>query len=304
MSTTPPVSGAASESGEAATSQPDSAASRTSSSAAERPPRPKKVRLPHLRRLKERGEPIVMVTAYDYPTARAAEESGAEILLVGDSLANVVQGLDTTLPVTLDEMIYHARCVRRGLRSAMLVADMPFLSYQVGLEDALQNAGRLMKEAGAEAVKVEGAGRLLPFIAAMVEMGIPVMGHLGLTPQSVHALGGYRVQGRDESSAERLQREALELEKAGIFALVLELVPADLARKISQSLTIPTIGIGAGGGCDGQVLVWHDVLGFREDAPARFCKVYAKLWDAALEGLKSYGRDVKERRFPASENEY
>jgi len=266
--------------------------------------RPKKIRLPHLKRLKAEGEPIFMTTAYDFPTARVADEAGAEIVLVGDSLANVVQGIDTTLPVTLDEMIYHCKCARRGVKSALLVGDIPFMSYHVGVDDAVRNAGRMMKEAGAEAVKVEGAGRIVPAVEAMVASGIPVMGHLGLTPQSIHALGGYRVQGRETSDAEALLAAARDLQRAGAFSIVLELVPAELAARVSKELAIPTIGIGAGVGCDGQVLVWHDVLGLREDAPPRFAKVYARLWDVALEGMRAYGNDVKGRKFPAKENEY
>jgi 3-methyl-2-oxobutanoate hydroxymethyltransferase len=281
-----------------------------STTAASTPPpanlakRPKKIRLPHLKRLKAAGEPIFMTTAYDYPTARVAEEAGAEIVLVGDSVANVVQGLETTLPVTLDEIVYHTKCVRRGVTSAMLVADMPFMSYHLGVEDAVRNAGRLMKEAGAEAVKVEGAGRLIPAIEAMVASGIPVMGHLGLTPQSIHALGGYRVQGRETSDADALLAAARDLQRAGAFSIVLELVPAELATRVSKELAIPTIGIGAGVGCDGQVLVWHDLLGMRPDAPPRFARVYARLWEQAVEGMRAYGADVKSRNFPGGENEY
>jgi len=261
-------------------------------------PTKSKVRWPKLLELKRRGEPIVAITAYDFPTALAAEEAQVDVVLVGDSLANVVQGQSTTLPVTLDEMIYHGRLARRAVKRAMLVLDLPFLSYHVSVEEALRSAGRAMKEAEAEAVKVEGAGRLLPAIKAMVESGIPVMGHLGLTPQSVHALGGFKVQGRDAVTADRIMADARALQDAGVFSVVLECLPETLAEKVTKALEIPTIGIGAGVGCDGQVLVWHDALGLRNSPPPSFVKMFAKLHEAAVTGLKDYAQQVRAREYP------
>ncbi|HKJ02830.1 MAG TPA: 3-methyl-2-oxobutanoate hydroxymethyltransferase, partial [Longimicrobiales bacterium] len=212
--------------------------------------------------LKSRGQPIVAMTAYDVLFARLLETAEVDLILVGDSLGQVVLGYDSTIPVTLDEMIHHARAVKRGAPGTLVVLDMPFMSYQTSVEDALRNAGRALKEAGVEAVKLEGGHeRTCDAIRALVAVGIPVMGHIGLTPQSVHALGGYRVQGRGDVEADRIRREAKALEEAGVFAMVLELVPAPLAKEISTSLTVPTVGIGAGPGCDGQVLVLYDALG-------------------------------------------
>jgi 3-methyl-2-oxobutanoate hydroxymethyltransferase len=224
---------------------------------------------------------------------------------VGDSLANVVLGYETTIPVTLDDMIRHAAAVRRGAPMSFIVVDMPFLSFQVSPEDALKNAGRILKETGAQAVKLEGGdARACAVVDLLVHTGIPVMGHLGLTPQSVHALGGYRVQGREQHEAERLRREALALEKVGAFAVVLELLPAELGSEISRSLTIPTIGIGAGPGCDGQVLVLPDALGLNEGFRPRFLKRYAELHDVAREGVESYVRDVRSGTYPGAEHSF
>jgi 3-methyl-2-oxobutanoate hydroxymethyltransferase len=249
--------------------------------------------------MKAGGEKIVVLTAYDVLFARILDEAGVDIILVGDSLANVVLGYDTTLPVTLDDMIRHAAAVRRGAPAAFIVVDMPFLSSQVSAEEALVNAGRLLKETGVQAVKLEGGGeRTCGVVDRLVSSGIPVMGHLGLTPQSVHALGGYRVQGREAHEAERLRREARALEEAGAFSIVLELLPAELGTEISRSLTIPTIGIGAGPGCDGQVLVLPDALGLNQGFRPRFLKRYAELYDVAREGVERYVRDVREGTYP------
>lgn len=255
--------------------------------------------------MKRRGERIVAITAYDVLFARVVEEAGVDLILVGDSLGQVVLGYDSTLPVTLDEMIHHARAVRRGAPETFVVLDLPFMSYQVGPQDALRSAGRAMKEAGVEAVKLEGGDpRTCETVNALVTAGIPVMGHLGLTPQSVHALGGYRVQGRKEEEATRLKEAALALEKAGAFALVLELVPASLAEEVSDSLTIPTIGIGAGAGCDGQVLVLYDALGLNPGFAPRFLKRFADLHGAALEGISRYAREVREGSYPGPEHSF
>ncbi len=255
--------------------------------------------------MKREGRPIVVMTAYDVLFARLLEEAEVDVILVGDSLGQVVLGYDTTIPVTLDEMIHHAKAVKRGAPDTLVVLDMPFMSYQASVEDALRNAVRGMKEAGVEAVKLEGGhGRTCETIQALVAAGIPVMGHIGLTPQSVHALGGYRVQGRGGAAAERIREEAAALEDAGVFAIVLELLPAPLAREISESLTVPTIGIGAGPGCDGQVLVIHDALGLNPGFKPRFLKRFAELHDVALEGVRTYAREVREGTYPDAEHSF
>lgn len=251
------------------------------------------------------GEKLVMVTAYDALFARIVDEAGVDAILVGDSLASVVAGLDSTLGVTLDQIIYHATAARRGCRRALLVVDLPFMTYQVSAEDAMRNAGRVMQETGAQAVKLEGGGkRIAPIVAALVEVGIPVMGHLGFTPQSVNTLGGARVQGRDDAAAERMIEEARRLEDAGVFAIVLELVPAVLARRISEQVSVPTIGIGAGVGCDGQVLVLPDLLGLNDAFAPRFLKRYATLADTVRDAVRAYGDDVRARRYPADEHSF
>lgn len=255
--------------------------------------------------MKAEGRPIVALTAYDVLFARLLEEAGVDIVLVGDSLGQVALGYDSTLPVTLDEMMHHASAVRRGAPDSFLVLDMPFLSFQVSVEDALRNAGRVMKETGVQAVKLEGGDeRTVEVVDALVSVGIPVMGHLGLTPQSVHALGGYRVQGRGEEAAGRMADEGRALEAAGAFSVVLELVPADLAAEISRSLTIPTIGIGAGPGCDGQVLVLPDALGLNPGFQPRFLKRFAALHEAALDGVRAYAREVREGTYPGPEHSF
>jgi 3-methyl-2-oxobutanoate hydroxymethyltransferase len=270
---------------------------------AEKGPRAKRT-APRIIEMKRRGEPIAVVTAYDYPTARLADEAGVEILLVGDSLGTVVLGYENTLPVTVEDVLHHTRAVARARPSAMVIADMPFMSYQVSVEQALANAGRLVQQGGADAVKLEGGERVVPAVARIIETGIPVMGHLGLTPQSVLAFGGYRVQARGEADQERLVREARLLEQAGCFALVLEGIPARLGAQVTRELRIPTIGIGAGVGCDGQVLVSHDLLGFFLGHTPKFVRRYATLADTVRDAFTNYVADVKARRFPSDEESY
>ncbi|HEY8395042.1 MAG TPA: 3-methyl-2-oxobutanoate hydroxymethyltransferase [Thermaerobacter sp.] len=253
---------------------------------------------------KQRREPLVMVTAYDYPFARLVDQAGVDMVLVGDSLGNVVLGYPTTVPVTLDDILHHTKAVRRGVERALLVADMPFLTFHLSVEEALRNAGRLLQEGGAEAVKLEGGGRVVEVVRRMTDAGIPVMGHLGLLPQKVHALGGYRVQGRDEEAARRLLEDALALEEAGAFSLVLEMVPREVARLVSQRLRIPTIGIGAGPDCDGQVLVLHDLLGLTQGRVPRFARRYADLGEQARQAVARFAEEVRRRAFPTDEHSY
>ncbi len=250
------------------------------------------------------GEKIVVLTAYDALFASLLDQAGIDVLLVGDSVHQVLGGAESTLGATLDQMIYHAAQVKRGTQRALVVVDMPFLSYQVSPEEAIRNSGRVLKETGAAAIKLEGGEPMALTVRALVERGIPVMGHLGLTPQSVHALGGYRVQGRTAEAAERLLEDARTLETAGAFAVVLELVPADLARTISQDLTIPTIGIGAGPGCDGQVLVLHDMLGLNESFTPKFLKHYAHLAEDVRRAVSSYRDDVRDGSYPGPEHSF
>jgi 3-methyl-2-oxobutanoate hydroxymethyltransferase len=267
-----------------------------------------KVRVTDLGRMKAEGAPITMLTAYDYPFARIFDHVGVDVLLVGDSLGMVVQGADSTLPVTLGEMIYHTRMVVRARRRALVIADLPFLTYQVSVEQAVRNAGRLIKDGGAEAVKLEGGITMADTIRRLVDVDIPVMGHIGLTPQSIHRMGGHRVQGRRSGRGpgcrERLLEDAAAVEQAGAFSLVLEGIPADLAQEITEHSAIPTIGIGAGPKCDGQVLVMHDVLGLSESFIPRFAKPYANLWQDAGAAATAYIREVRERAFPAPEHCY
>lgn len=248
---------------------------------------------------KERGEPLTMLTAYDYPTALALDQAGVDAILVGDSLAMVVLGYETTLPVTMDEMLHHARAVARGARQALLIGDLPFMSYQVSVEEAVRNAGRFLQQGGMDAVKLEGGRERVETIRAIVGAGIPVMGHLGLTPQSVHQLGGFRAQGKTAQAAQRLLEDALRLEAAGCFSLVLESIPARLAEVISRRRTIPTIGIGAGAGTDGQVLVTHDLLGLFDRFTPKFVKKYANLHDEMQRAFGMYLAEVQSRQFPA-----
>ena len=262
----------------------------------------KKISTLAFRQKKERGEPIAVLTGYDYPTALALDQAGIDAILVGDSLGMVVLGYENTLPVTMEEMLHHCRAVARGARTALLIGDMPFMSYQVSKEEAVQNAGRFLQQGGMEAVKLEGGRERLDAIRAILGAGIPVMGHLGLTPQSVNLLGGFRPQGRTAIAAGRLLEDALLLEEAGCFSLVLESVPARLAEVISKRLAIPTIGIGAGAGCDGQVLVSHDILGLFDRFTPKFVRQYADLHTAMQTAFTSYIADVQNRNFPAQEH--
>jgi 3-methyl-2-oxobutanoate hydroxymethyltransferase len=264
----------------------------------------KKVTTRTILELKSRGEPIAALTAYDFLTARLLDAAGIDILLVGDSLANVVQGHDTTLPVTLDEMIYHSKAVMRGVERAMVVVDLPFMSYQVNAEEGFRNAGRIMKETGANAVKLEGGRRVADGVGRMVEAGIPVMGHLGLTPQSIQQFGGYRPRGASPDEAKAILSDAKVLEEAGVFAIVLEKIPAALAKEVSASISVPTIGIGAGAGCDGQILVTPDMLGMNEEFHPRFVRLYARLADSIRDAARTYKADVKARTFPTEEESY
>lgn len=262
----------------------------------------KKVTTQTLRARKQSGEPISMLTAYDYPTALAIDQAGIDAILVGDSLGMVVLGYSNTLPVTMEDMLHHCKAVARGAQYALLIGDMPFMSYQISIPEAVRNAGRFLQEAGMDAVKLEGGRERLETIRAIHSAGIPVMGHLGLTPQSVNQLGGFRPQGREASAAQRLLEDALLLQEAGCFSIVLESLPARLARLISARLEIPTIGIGAGAGCDGQVLVTHDLLGLFERFTPRFVKKYADLHAEMARAFTAYRLDVEEGLFPAAEH--
>lgn len=253
---------------------------------------------------KSEGRKITMLTAYDYPFAQIVDEAGLDAILVGDSLGMVVQGLDNTLSVTMGEMIYHTKMVSRAVKNALVIGDMPFMSYQTSVEEAVRNAGRFLKEAGASAVKLEGGAEVAEQIRAMTKAEIPVMAHIGLTPQSVHRMGGYKVQGKTEEAAKRLLDEAHIAEDAGAFALLLEAIPMKLARKITKELSIPTIGIGAGPNCDGQILVLHDVIGMFERFAPKFVKRYANLKDEALKAVTSYREDVEKGEFPSEEHSF
>ena len=262
----------------------------------------KKVTTLTLRQKKARREPITMLTAYDYPTALSMDAAGVDAILVGDSLGMVVLGYANTLPVTMEEMLHHCRAVARGAKSALLIGDMPFMSYQADVNEAVRNAGRFLQQAGMEAVKLEGGRERADAVRAIVGAGIPVMGHLGLTPQSVNQLGGFRPQGRNASAAQRLLEDALLLEEAGCFSLVLESVPARLAEFVSQKISIPTIGIGAGAGCDGQVLVTHDLLGLFDRFTPKFVKKYADFHGEMQRAFGEYLAEVQSRQFPAVEH--
>ena len=261
-----------------------------------------KVTVPEIIKMKQKGEKIACLTSYDHIMTRFLNDSGIDLILVGDSVGMVISGYDTTIPVTIDEIIYHTRAVARGNTRALLVADLPFLSYQVSLDKTIENAGRCLKEGHAEAVKLEGGSWMAETISKLVQIGIPVMGHLGLTPQSINAFGGYQVRAKEKNEAERLISDAKILEESGVFAIVLEKVPADLSQKVSESLQIPTIGIGAGINCDGQILVSHDMLGIFEDFNPKFVRRYAELANVMRDSFKNYVSDVKDRSFP-SENE-
>lgn len=253
---------------------------------------------------KREGKKITMLTAYDFPFARIVDEAGVDAILVGDSVGMVVQGLENTLPVTMDEIVYHTKMVTRAVKNSMVIGDMPFLSYQVSIEDAIRNGGRFLKEGGASAVKIEGGAELSEHIRAMTRSDIPVMAHIGLTPQSIHRMGGYKVQGKDEETAKRLIEEAHIVEDAGAFSLLLEAIPMNLAKRITGELSIPTIGIGAGPHCDGQVLVLHDVIGLFERFMPKFVKRYANLKEEALKAIKAYKEDVEKGAFPSEEHSF
>jgi 3-methyl-2-oxobutanoate hydroxymethyltransferase len=253
---------------------------------------------------KERREPITMLTAYDYSSGLLVDRAGIDMILVGDSLGMVMLGYDSTVPVTMDDMLHHCRATARGARYAHLVGDLPFMSYQASTAEAIQNAGRILKQGSMDSVKLEGGREAAPTVRAIVNAGIPVMGHIGLTPQSVSKLGGYRVQGKTAAAAQRLFDDALELEAAGCYAVVLEAIPAPVAELISQRLHIPTIGIGAGAGCDGQVLVYHDLLTLLDGFVAKFVKQYANVGDIISQTLTEYRDDVRHGHFPAPEHTY
>lgn len=257
-----------------------------------------------LRQMKEEGKKITMLTAYDYSTAKLLDESDIDVLLVGDSLGQVMLGYDSTIPVTMDEMIHHVKAVVRGTKNAMVVGDMPFMSYHLTKEESLRNAGRFLKEGGANAVKLEGGAEVAETIKAIVDVGIPVVGHLGLTPQAINVLGGYRVQGKDEETAKKIIADAKILEQAGAFAIVLEAIPASLAKIISKEVQVPTIGIGAGNGCDGQVLVVQDLLGLFSDFTPKFVKKFANLKPLIQEALGKYKAEVQSGAFPAPEHSF
>ncbi len=266
--------------------------------------RPDKITTRTVVDFKSKGEKISMITAYDYTMAKIVDHAGIDIVLVGDSASNVMAGHETTLPITLDQMIYHTSCVVRGVDRALVVADLPFMSYQVTIKEALTNAGRMMKEAGAHAVKLEGGSFVAETVKRIVDAGIPVMGHLGLTPQSIYKFGTYKVRAKEQEEAEQLIEDAQKLQEAGCFAIVLEKIPASLAEKVTKSLRIPTIGIGAGASCDGQVLVIHDMLGLTKDFHPRFIRRYLNLFDEMSGAVSNYVSDVKSGSFPSSNEQY
>lgn len=263
-----------------------------------------KVTILDLQKMKDEGKKITMLTAYDYSIAAIIDKAGIDIILVGDSVGNVMLGYENTLPVTMDEMVHHTKSVCHGRENALLVADMPFMSYQISIAQAKENAGRLIKEGGAEAVKVEGGANIEEVIKAIVDIDVPVMAHIGLTPQSIHKMGGYKVQGKEEKQREKLLSDAVSVERAGAFAVVLEVIPEKLAYEITKTLTIPTIGIGAGRNCDGQVLVIHDLLGLSKEFRPKFVKKYVDLHDIINQSVDDYIREVREGIFPSDEHTF
>lgn len=263
-----------------------------------------KVTIELLQQMKASGEKITMLTAYDYPTAMLVDQAGVDMILVGDSLGMTVLGLEDTVPVTMADMLHHTRAVMRGVKRCFVVADMPFMSYNISREESIRNAGSLIKEAGAHAVKLEGGREMASMVQAIVDAGIPVLGHLGLTPQTATKLGGFKVQGRGDTAAEKMLADALALQGAGVFGIVLECVPVQLADKITKEISVPTIGIGAGGGCDGQVLVYHDVLGLFDRFRPRFVKQYRNLSEDIKAALQEYHQEVKEGSFPSREHTF
>lgn len=264
----------------------------------------KKIRIDKIKAMKSEGRKVVMITAYDYPSARIADESGVDIILVGDSLANTALGHEDTLRVSLDDMVHHCAAVKRGASSALIVGDMPFLSYKIDSKQALINCGIMLQKGGAEAVKMEGGAEIAGIVRDVVLAGIPVMGHIGLTPQSIHQIGGYKIQGKLPDDIKKLIEDAKALEKAGCFAIVIEAVPREVGAKISKSVKIPTIGIGAGNGCDGQVLVWADVMGLTFGKSPKFAKQYADLKTAAENAVKKFSEEVRSGTFPGEEQSY
>jgi 3-methyl-2-oxobutanoate hydroxymethyltransferase len=264
----------------------------------------KKVTILDLREKKAKGEPITMLTAYDYPTGLLVDQAGIDIILVGDSLAMVVLGYENTVSVTMDEMIHHCKAVARGAKNPLLVGDMPFMSYQVDAKEAVRNAGRFLKEGGMDVIKLEGGQDIAPTVKAIVDAGIPVMGHIGLTPQTISKLGGYRVQGKDVATAQALIDDARALEEAGAFSLILEAIPGPVAKLITERVSIPTIGIGAGPDCDGQVLVTHDLIGLFDRFVPKFVKQYAQVFPLIVQAMEEYRDEVIARSFPAEEHGY
>lgn len=265
---------------------------------------PEPFTVPHFKEKKARGDKVTIVTCYDFAFARILEETDVDVLLVGDSLGMIIQGHENTLPVTIEEMIYHTQCVSRGANRPLVVTDMPFLSYQASIEEAIYNAGLCLKEGNAQAVKLEGGEEIAETIYKMVQIGIPVMGHIGLKPQSIHAMGGYKIQGKTEEEAMKLVREAIALEKAGICSLVLEGIPAEVAQKVTESINVPTIGIGSGPHCDGQVLVINDLLGMNRHFKPRFLRRYAELEEVIRSAVNQYAMDVREHKFPSEEESF
>ncbi|KPJ70044.1 3-methyl-2-oxobutanoate hydroxymethyltransferase [candidate division WOR-1 bacterium DG_54_3] len=264
-----------------------------------------KITIPHLQTKKENGEKIVALTAYDFPTARLVEEAGIDMILVGDSLGMVVLGYENTIPVTMDEMLHHTKAVSRAAQRSLIVGDMPYFSFHLSVDETVLNASRFLKEAGAHAVKIEGATeKRLELIKNLVDVEIPVMGHVGLTPQSIYHLGQFKVRGKEVEEAKKIMNDSLSLEKAGVFAIVLECVPMELAREITQMLKIPTIGIGAGAYCDGQILVFHDLVGYADGYLPKFVKRYADLHDVLGKALKGYAEDVRRGEFPDDSHSY
>jgi 3-methyl-2-oxobutanoate hydroxymethyltransferase len=268
------------------------------------PTSPKPVTTFDLARMKREGKKVVMLTAYDALFASLLDASGVDVVLVGDSVNTVLCGEDTTLSATLGQMLYHGRIVRAGVTRALVIVDMPFLSYQVSVENAKRNAGRVLKETGVHGVKLEGGAAMAETIRALTDIGIPVMGHLGFTPQSVHQVGGYRVQGRDDEAAERIVADAGVLQEAGVFSIVLELTPSDVAKRVTEAVDVPTIGIGSGPHCDGQVLVLHDMLGLNEGFEPKFLKRYADLAAAVRQAVEGFGADVRAGRYPDASHSY
>ncbi len=266
--------------------------------------RPDKVTTQTVVDMKQRGEKISMLTAYDFTMAGIVDAAGIDVILVGDSASNVMAGFETTVPMTLDHMIYHTSCVVRGVERALVIADLPFMSYQVTTKEALISAGRMMKEAGAHAIKLEGGKTISSTVRRIVDAGIPVMGHLGLTPQSIYKFGTYKVRAKEEKEAEQLIRDAKRLEEAGVFSIVLEKIPSELAKQVTESLSVPTIGIGAGPHCDGQVLVTHDMLGLNKDFSPRFLRRYADLHSSMSSAVNNYIKDVKSGDFPNDQEQY